>query len=154
MVKRILVEPHNHEEPAEIEAFRVGFAYLQQGIGESACKADTVLFVPSYGNLQGSVFAKFLGHDCVERLMRAKTESLPEMSLRVATRRTYRRAQGADALIAAFVAEDELDVLDKIYGPRVIVVIPWTFKAGRYWDSKWSPMIVSLGELAGSNEPN
>jgi hypothetical protein len=86
--------------------------------------------------------------------MRAKTESLPGMFLRVATRRTYRKAQSTDAIFAAFVGKTELDVLEKVRGSQVVVVIPYSFEAGRYWDSKGGVMIVSLTESARSAAPN
>ena len=154
MIRRILIEPFSREECDEIEALTMGLAYLFQAIGGQPAKPDVALFVPVYGNLQGSVLETFLGRQCVERLMRGETASLSNMFLRATTRRTYRKAESADAVFAAFVDEAELDVLDKIQGPRVFVVMPHTREAGRYWDSKGGRMIVSLTESVKTNVPN
>lgn len=147
-VSRFLVE-NNGSNPDSIKlAFSEAYSQCK-----SAGLSNITLVFPTKGSFKNSDIAEFVGDNAAKALFKGLSVNLGDgIQLRFDIPKNINSFSNYDIVLATYLTDKDMDIVDGIKNVNSIVFLPWLEKDGKRWLSTWSPKTVGSSSWTTPSE--
>lgn len=147
-VSRLLIENHGSNP----DSIQLAFVQAYQQC-KSAGLSNVTLVFPTKGSFTSSDIAEFLGEKAAKSLAKGLSINLDDcIQLNFEIPRNIKSFGNYDVLLAAYLTDKEMDMIDGVRNVDTILYLPWNESYGKRWLSTWHPQIVGTSAWTASSE--
>lgn len=105
--------------------------------------SNITLVFPVKRQFKSSSIANFLGDQLSSNLSKEGVVILPNgLTLSLETPNKINALQKHDVLLATYLTERDMDIVDEVNDAHSIVYLPWNEGEGKRWLSTWAPQVI------------